>query len=98
MNEGLANVAAGRLKFTTSTEEGVANGEVVFIAVVDDAKHDEAAAVFDLDVGREAHDRCVCVLQHVGERLFDDAADVVALLGREGHLAGQLARAPFERR
>jgi len=27
------NVAAGRLKFTTSTAEGVANGEVVFIAV-----------------------------------------------------------------
>ncbi len=27
------NVAAGRLQFTTSTEEGVAHGEVVFIAV-----------------------------------------------------------------
>jgi len=27
------NVAAGRLKFTTSTEEGVKNGDVIFIAV-----------------------------------------------------------------
>ena len=28
-----SNVAAGRLKFTTSTEEGVRNSEVIFIAV-----------------------------------------------------------------
>jgi UDP-glucose 6-dehydrogenase len=41
-----SNVAAGRLKFTTSTEEGVKNSDVIFIAVPTPPQPDGSVDLF----------------------------------------------------
>ena len=46
------NVAAGRLKFTTSTEEGVKNGDVVFIAVPTPPQPDGSVDLSFIEKGR----------------------------------------------
>ena len=75
------NVAAGRLKFTTSTEQGVADGEIIFIAVPTPPQPDGSVDLSFIEkVAREIAD---CLTPELGYRVIVDKSTVPVKTGEK---------------
>jgi len=75
------NVAAGRLKFTTSTEEGVRNSEVVFIAVPTPPQADGSVDLSFIE--KVAREIAECVTPEHGYRVIVDKSTVPVKTGEK---------------
>lgn len=76
-----SNVAAGRLKFTTSTEEGVRDGDVVFIAVPTPPQPDGSVDLSFIEkVAREISE---CLTPELGYRVIVDKSTVPVKTGEK---------------
>lgn len=75
------NVAAGRLKFTTSTEEGVANGDVVFIAVPTPPQPDGSVDLSFIE--KVAREIAQCLTPEMGYRVIVDKSTVPVKTGEK---------------
>ena len=73
------NVAAGRLKFTTSTEEGVKNGEVIFIAVPTPPQPDGSVDLSFIE--KVAREIAQCLTPELGYRVIVDKSTVPVKTG-----------------
>ncbi|BCU77551.1 UDP-glucose/GDP-mannose dehydrogenase family protein [Luteolibacter sp. LG18] len=75
------NVAAGRLKFTTSTDEGVANSDVIFIAVPTPPQPDGSVDLSFIEkVAREIAER---LTPELGYRVIVDKSTVPVKTGEK---------------
>ena len=75
------NVAAGRLKFTTSTEEGVKDGDIVFIAVPTPPQPDGSVDLSFIEkVAREISE---CLTPELGYRVIVDKSTVPVKTGEK---------------
>ncbi len=75
------NVAAGRLKFTTSTEEGVENGDVVFIAVPTPPQPDGSVDLSFIE--KVAREIAVCLTPQSGYKVIVDKSTVPVKTGEK---------------
>jgi len=75
------NVAAGRLKFTTSTEEGVRDGEVVFIAVPTPPQPDGSVDLSFIE--KVAREIAQCLTPELGYRVIVDKSTVPVKTGEK---------------
>jgi UDPglucose 6-dehydrogenase len=76
-----SNVAAGRLKFTTSTEEGVRDGDVIFIAVPTPPQPDGSVDLSFIEkVAREISE---CLTPETGYRVIVDKSTVPVKTGEK---------------
>lgn len=75
------NVAAGRLKFTTSTEEGVENGDVVFIAVPTPPQPDGSVDLSFIE--KVAREIAECLTPELGYRVIVDKSTVPVKTGEK---------------
>jgi UDPglucose 6-dehydrogenase len=73
------NVAAGRLKFTTSTEEGVKNGDVIFIAVPTPPQPDGSVDLSFIE--KVAREIAQCLTPELGYRVIVDKSTVPVKTG-----------------
>ncbi len=73
------NVAAGRLKFTTSTEEGVRDGEVIFIAVPTPPQPDGSVDLSFIE--KVAREIAQCLKPELGYRVIVDKSTVPVKTG-----------------
>jgi UDPglucose 6-dehydrogenase len=73
------NVAAGRLKFTTSTEEGVRDGEVIFIAVPTPPQADGSVDLSFIE--KVAREIAQCLTPETGYRVIVDKSTVPVKTG-----------------
>jgi UDPglucose 6-dehydrogenase len=74
-----SNVAAGRLKFTTSTEEGVKNGDVIFIAVPTPPQPDGSVDLSFIE--KVAREIAQCLTPELGYRVIVDKSTVPVKTG-----------------
>jgi UDPglucose 6-dehydrogenase len=74
-----SNVAAGRLKFTTSTEEGVRNGDVIFIAVPTPPQPDGSVDLSFIE--KVAREIAQCLTPELGYRVIVDKSTVPVKTG-----------------
>ena len=74
-----SNVAAGRLKFTTSTEEGVRDGEVIFIAVPTPPQPDGSVDLSFIE--KVAREIAQCLTPETGYRVIVDKSTVPVKTG-----------------
>jgi UDPglucose 6-dehydrogenase len=74
-----SNVAAGRLKFTTSTEEGVRNSEVIFIAVPTPPQPDGSVDLSFIE--KVAREIAQCLTPELGYRVIVDKSTVPVKTG-----------------
>jgi UDPglucose 6-dehydrogenase len=75
------NVAAGRLKFTTSTEEGVKSGDVVFIAVPTPPQPDGSVDLSFIE--KVAREIAECLTPELGYRVIVDKSTVPVKTGEK---------------
>lgn len=75
------NVAAGRLKFTTSTQEGVDNGEIVFIAVPTPPQPDGSVDLSFIE--KVAREIATCLTPEHGYRVIVDKSTVPVKTGQK---------------
>lgn len=75
------NVAAGRLKFTTSTQEGVQDGEVVFIAVPTPPQPDGSVDLSYIE--KVAREIAECLTPELGYRVIVDKSTVPVKTGEK---------------
>lgn len=75
------NVGAGRLKFTTSTEEGVRDSEVVFIAVPTPPQPDGSVDLSFIE--KVAREIAVCLTPELGYRVIVDKSTVPVKTGQK---------------
>ena len=75
------NVAAGRLKFTTSTEEGVRSGDVVFIAVPTPPQPDGSVDLSFIE--KVAREIAECLTPELGYRVIVDKSTVPVKTGEK---------------
>jgi len=75
------NVAAGRLKFTTSTEEGVRDGDVVFIAVPTPPQPDGSVDLSFIE--KVAREIAQCLTPELGYRVIVDKSTVPVKTGEK---------------
>ncbi len=73
------NVAAGRLKFTTSTEEGVRDGDVIFIAVPTPPQPDGSVDLSFIE--KVAREIAQCLTPGLGYRVIVDKSTVPVKTG-----------------
>lgn len=76
-----SNVAAGRLKFTTSTEEGVRNSEVIFIAVPTPPQPDGSVDLSFIE--KVAREIAQCLTPELGYRVIVDKSTVPVKTGNK---------------
>jgi UDPglucose 6-dehydrogenase len=74
-----SNVAAGRLKFTTSTEEGVKNSDVIFIAVPTPPQPDGSVDLSFIE--KVAREIAQCLTPELGYRVIVDKSTVPVKTG-----------------
>lgn len=74
-----SNVAAGRLKFTTSTEEGVRNSDVIFIAVPTPPQPDGSVDLSFIE--KVAREIAQCLTPELGYRVIVDKSTVPVKTG-----------------
>ncbi|WP_193214360.1 UDP-glucose dehydrogenase family protein [Luteolibacter marinus] len=74
-----SNVAAGRLKFTTSTEEGVRDGDVIFIAVPTPPQPDGSVDLSFIE--KVAREIAQCLTPETGYRVIVDKSTVPVKTG-----------------
>ena len=74
-----SNVAAGRLKFTTSTEEGVRDGDVIFIAVPTPPQPDGSVDLSFIE--KVAREIAQCLTPELGYRVIVDKSTVPVKTG-----------------
>lgn len=75
------NVAAGRLKFTTSTEQGVKDGEIIFIAVPTPPQPDGSVDLSFIE--RVAREIAQCLSPELGYRVIVDKSTVPVKTGEK---------------
>ncbi|MCU0794631.1 MAG: UDP-glucose/GDP-mannose dehydrogenase family protein [Akkermansiaceae bacterium] len=75
------NVAAGRLKFTTSTEEGVRHGDVIFIAVPTPPQPDGSVDLSFIE--KVAREIAQCLTPETGYRVIVDKSTVPVKTGEK---------------
>ncbi|BCX46357.1 UDP-glucose 6-dehydrogenase [Haloferula helveola] len=76
-----SNVDAGRLKFTTSTEEGVKFGDVIFIAVPTPPQPDGSVDLSFIE--RVAREIAECLTPEIGYRVIVDKSTVPVKTGEK---------------
>lgn len=74
-----ANVGSGRLKFTTSTEEGVKSGDIVFIAVPTPPQADGSVDLSYIE--KVAREIAECLTPELGYRVIVDKSTVPVKTG-----------------
>lgn len=75
------NVAAGRLKFTTDTEQGVKDSEVIFIAVPTPPQPDGSVDLSFIE--KVAREIAVCLTPDLGYRVIVDKSTVPVKTGQK---------------
>lgn len=75
------NVAAGRLKFTTSTDEGVQNGDIIFIAVPTPPQPDGSVDLSFIE--KVAREIAQCLTPEMGYRVIVDKSTVPVKTGEK---------------
>ena len=75
------NVGAGRLKFTTSTEDGVRDGEVIFIAVPTPPQEDGSVDLVYIE--KVAREIAQCLTPEMGYKVIVDKSTVPVKTGQK---------------
>ena len=75
------NVSAGRLKFTTSTEDGVRDGEVIFIAVPTPPQEDGSVDLMFIE--KVAREIAQCLTPDLGYKVIVDKSTVPVKTGQK---------------